>query len=1379
VILMGLLLAVLLALPAIASASTYSNQVLSGSPAGYWRLDELSGTTAADSAGTNTGTYMGGFTLGAPGAISGDSDTAVLLDGLSGTVMIPDSSSLDPSTAITLEAWIKPSSLPSAGSTMILRKDSQYQLSIAANGSLGFRVYQGGVAEEVDSAAGTAPVGNWTYVVGTWDGSKMTLYVDGTAVASMPLSGSIDTTTSRLWLGSIYNSWGYFAGDLDEVAVYPSALSASEVQDHWGVGTTGQPPPPPPPPQTTSPYPAAVEADSPLGYWPLSETSGNIAADETGSDSGSYLGGVTLGQQPPLATSADTSAGLDGVSGTVQIPAAASISPSSALSIEAWIRPTAYPSSSNSILRKDGQYALRLTQGGAVIFRLWQGGTTYDLTSPVGVAPVDSWTYVAGTWDGTTMTLYVDGNPVASEALSGAIDAPDSGLYLGSTYDSYDYFQGDLAQVALYGSALPASRVLAHYLDAGPNVSLDSPAAGSTMDATPTFGGSAGTQSADSADVSVKIYTGSSPSGSPVQTLTAPVDTNGIFSINSGALASGTYTAVASQTDDTGNVASRSTTFTVAAGGDPTLLAAGDIGDCTSPGSAATEQLLEELPGTVAAIGDLAYPDGSPTAINQCYDPTWGRQYARTRPALGDHDYGTGTAAAYFQYWGSNAGTSGEGWYSYNLGSWHIVVLNTECGEISGGCGAGSPEEQWLRADLAAHPAACTLAYFHEPLFSSAATSAPADPEVEPFWQDLYNAGADVVVSAQYHSYERFAAQDPSGAADPSYGIREFVVGTGGRYADDPVVQVQPNSQVINDQTKGVLELTLHASSYSWQFIPVAGQTFTDSGSGTCHGAPGASNPTPPTSSATAPALTNSAKMTVSYTASDPSGPGLAEVDLYAEAPGQTSYAKVASNTSGGGAGSFSYTAAAGDGTYSFYTIATDTAGNVQSTPSSPQATTLLDTTPPTSTATAPATSTATSWNVAYTASDSQGGSGLAEVDLYAEAPGQTSYAKVASNTSGGGSGSFSYTATAGDGTYSFYTIATDKAGNVQSTPSSPQASTTLSSPQASTTTTAVAPAAGTAGGAIGSAAVSATLSGASASAGGTITFKVYGPQPTAPPSCASGGTTVGTATVSGSGLYHPSAGYTPSAAGDYWWYASYGGDGNDGASASGCGAGMAETVVHSEKSVASATATTHNYATTSSFSIQPNASYLLLVIRHSQAGDAVSSIASSGLSPALGTASFTSIATQSYASSGYQWAYELTTGSGASGTGRLTITFAKTLGSNQITIVDLVMLAGDNVSAPVVTSTVGKASGTAATATASLTSPPGAPDAGVVVLSSLQALGSTLPAASPPMASVFYSYQTHGSLAVYAAAPAAQSVSFAVGSGKNWGTLALEVSHS
>ncbi len=268
-----------------------------------------------------------------------------------------------------------------------------------------------------------------------------------------------------------------------------------------------------------------------------------------------------------------------------------------------------------------------------------------------------------------------------------------------------------------------------------------------------------------------------------------------------------------------------------AAAGDAVVLAAGDIASCTSSGDEATANLLEGLAGTVITLGDNAYPNGAPTDYSGCYDPTWGRSYSRTKPSAGNHEYLTAGAAGYYGYFGAAAGDPSKGYYSYDLGAWHVVVVNSNCGAV-GGCGAGSPQETWLRADLAAHPAACTLAYWHHPRFSSGATHGD-NVAVQPMWQALEDADADVILNGHEHNYERFAPQTATGVADPN-GIVEFVAGTGGD-SHYGFGTPKANSVVRNSDTWGVLQLTLHATSYDWQFVHVAGKTFTDSGSANCN----------------------------------------------------------------------------------------------------------------------------------------------------------------------------------------------------------------------------------------------------------------------------------------------------------------------------------------------------------------------------------------------------------------------------------------------------------------------------------------------------------------------------------------------------------------
>jgi acid phosphatase type 7 len=279
--------------------------------------------------------------------------------------------------------------------------------------------------------------------------------------------------------------------------------------------------------------------------------------------------------------------------------------------------------------------------------------------------------------------------------------------------------------------------------------------------------------------------------------------------------------------DAAGNRSTQSTmtsaTSACAPTADPVVTAAGDI--CSSSmACAGTAKLLDSIaPTRVLTLGDNAYPDGTTSDYANYYDPNWGRHTPITSPAPGNHDYHTSGAAGYFGYFGAQAPAA---YYSFDIGSWHVISLN---GEI--GVSAGSAQETWLKSDLAAHPSKCTLAYWHEPRFSSGYHG--SDPSFDAFWRDLYAAGADVVLNGHDHDYERFVPQDPNGAADPN-GIREFVVGTGGASHSSFSTPVA-NSEIRNDTTYGVLKLTLHPGGYDWRFIPVEGASFTDSGSASCH----------------------------------------------------------------------------------------------------------------------------------------------------------------------------------------------------------------------------------------------------------------------------------------------------------------------------------------------------------------------------------------------------------------------------------------------------------------------------------------------------------------------------------------------------------------
>lgn len=262
----------------------------------------------------------------------------------------------------------------------------------------------------------------------------------------------------------------------------------------------------------------------------------------------------------------------------------------------------------------------------------------------------------------------------------------------------------------------------------------------------------------------------------------------------------------------------------------PVLVGAGDIADCQSPGDEATARLLDAIPGTVFTTGDNAYESGTDQEFSDCYHPSWGRHRARTRPAPGNHDYGTPGAAGYFRYFGAAAGDPRRGYYSYDLGGWHVVVLNSNCRLM--GCGADSAQVRWLRADLETHPAQCTVAYWHHPRFSSGPHGDA--PDMAAIWQVLYDAGVDLALTGHDHLYERFAPQDPLARLDPARGIRQITVGTGGR-SHYEIRRVAPNSEARNTDTFGVLKLVLEPARYSWEFIPQRGKTFRDSGATACH----------------------------------------------------------------------------------------------------------------------------------------------------------------------------------------------------------------------------------------------------------------------------------------------------------------------------------------------------------------------------------------------------------------------------------------------------------------------------------------------------------------------------------------------------------------
>lgn len=284
------------------------------------------------------------------------------------------------------------------------------------------------------------------------------------------------------------------------------------------------------------------------------------------------------------------------------------------------------------------------------------------------------------------------------------------------------------------------------------------------------------------------------------------------------------------------------TGFLQPAGRDPILIAAGDI-VCEEPGSssagclhrAVSDLALAQNPDAALILGDLCQTP-SEDCLESEFMPTWGRMFSISHPVPGNHDYEDDSEVNYFDYWNGaglltgRAGERAKGYYSFDLGGWHILALNSQC-ELVGGCEQGSPQYLWLEQDLKNSPAKCTLAYWHTPVFSS---SGRGNRDMKPVFALLYDYNAELVLNAHHHIYERFAPQNPAGAADPARGIREFIAGTGGS-SHNSIYRIMLNSEVRNANTFGVLKLSLHPDGYDWEFIPAQGKSFSDAGTGLCH----------------------------------------------------------------------------------------------------------------------------------------------------------------------------------------------------------------------------------------------------------------------------------------------------------------------------------------------------------------------------------------------------------------------------------------------------------------------------------------------------------------------------------------------------------------
>jgi len=473
--------------------------------------------------------------------------------------------------------------------------------------------------------------------------------------------------------------------------------------------------------------------------------------------------------------------------------------------------------------------------------------------SPVVLSPGTYWLGLhAGTVTGTALVYYSFDTTTAFEQRT-AFDTYSDGA--STSFAAPTTRQRSMSIYATYSPSAPTPPS---------NVTLPTitgqPAVGSTLTASP--GGWSGTAPISFAyqwrrcDTSGANCVDIVPSASPAYTLTAADFGRTIRASVTGSNAAGASSASSSATQ----------TVAGAPQTDPVVMAAGDIacGTATVGGGCAqmatSNLIVNANPSAVLTLGDNQYDCGQLADFQNFYGPSWGRVKPKTFPTAGNHEYESsgdttdscyalpGGAPGYFGYFGAAASpqeasctASCKGYYSFDLGNWHLVAINSNCDEV-GGCGTGSPQDTWLRSDLAQTNKSCILAYWHHPRYASGGHAAESTTfAMSDIWNDLYNARADLVLAGHDHDYERFAQLGPSNPAsgEPTVnaqtGIREIIVGTGGRSHGSFPSTTRVGSEIRDSTAYGVLKLTLHATSYDWQFVPVAGNSFTDAGTTTCH----------------------------------------------------------------------------------------------------------------------------------------------------------------------------------------------------------------------------------------------------------------------------------------------------------------------------------------------------------------------------------------------------------------------------------------------------------------------------------------------------------------------------------------------------------------
>jgi hypothetical protein len=484
----------------LAAPTGYAAVVAADSPVSHWRLGETAGTTAADATSRNSGTYEGGPALGAASLLTSSStDRAVTFDGVNDDVRIPTSTSLGVSGALSIEAWIRPTRVPAAGAfASVLTKPESW--SIQFNGPrLEFTVMQNSVRRRLQAAAGAVAAGSTYHVVGTYDGSTQRLYINGSQVASVALTGGASVTANDVRIASWNGAKEFFAGTVDEAAVYGSALSSARVAAHWTAGSgsgpsptpsasaspsgpapsTSTPPsaaPTPPPTPTPTPTPTpppsawqtAVTADGPTSWWRLDELDGTTLHDSAGTGNGAIWNSPLLNQSTLVPSDADPAMRFNGTSQYLAVPNSTALGFTTPFSLEAWIRPTALPAAGAfaSVIAKVESYAIQFN-GPRLEFTVMQSGVRRRLQAPSGAVVAGGTYHVVGTYDGTTQRLYLNGSLVASVALTGPATVTSNPVRIASWNGAKEFFAGTIDEVAVYKTALAAARVSAHWTAAG------------------------------------------------------------------------------------------------------------------------------------------------------------------------------------------------------------------------------------------------------------------------------------------------------------------------------------------------------------------------------------------------------------------------------------------------------------------------------------------------------------------------------------------------------------------------------------------------------------------------------------------------------------------------------------------------------------------------------------------------------------------------------------------------------------------------------------------------------------------------------------------------------------------------------------------------